>query len=48
MTKVEINKDKYVNVMKYIWCKNFKLTDFPQCCKNCKTHECDENNNKTG
>jgi len=30
-----------IDVTKYIWCKQFKLSDFPECCKNCKHKTCD-------
>lgn len=41
------NKDNnYINVMKYLWCKHFKLSDFPACCRNCKNRTCDEDQHK--
>lgn len=38
------DQNNYIDVMKYMWCKNFKLSDFPNCCRNCKNRTCDEEN----
>lgn len=39
MTRNDLSS--YQDITKYIWCKRFKLSDFPECCKNCKDHTCD-------
>jgi hypothetical protein len=42
----DISEEEYIDVMKYIWCKHFKLSDFPECCRNCKSKTCDEANSR--